>query len=287
MIDRRVFVGGALAGGALLGKPAVAHEARDALADLDRSLGARLGVAMRDTGSGATVRHRAEERFPLTSTFKLLAAAAVLAKVDAGRDMLDRRVRFETSDLVTYSPATAKRVGGEGMSLAEICDAAITLSDNTAGNLLLAAIGGPEGLTRFARSLGDDVTRLDRTETALNEARPGDVRDTTSPAAMLGNLEKLLLGDALSSDSRERLAGWLVANTTGDKRLRAGAPKGWRIGDKTGSGDNGTTNDIAILWPPGGKPVLIAAYLTQCDRDVADRENVIAEVARILTAHPH
>lgn len=287
MIDRRVFVGGALAGCALPGKPATAHEARDALADLDRSLGARFGVAMHDTASGVRIGYRAEERFPLTSTFKFLAAGAVLAKIDAGRDQFERRVRFEKSDLVAYSPATEKHAGGQGMTLAEICEAAVTLSDNTAGNLLLAAIGGPDGLTRFARTLGDEVTRLDRIEPALNEARPGDVRDTTSPAAMLGNLEKLLLGNALSSSARERLTGWLIANTTGDRRLRAGAPKGWRIGDKTGSGNNGTTNDIAILWPPGGKPVLIAAYLTQCDRDAAGRENAIAEVARILTAHPH
>ncbi len=240
---------------------------------------------MRDTGSGARIGHRADERFPLTSTFKFLAAAAVLAKVDAGKDSLDRRVTYAKSDLVTYSPATEKHVG-DGMTLAEICEAAITLSDNTAGNLLLAAIGGPEGLTRFARSIGDAVTRLDRTETDLNEARPGDPRDTTSPAAMIGNLERLLLGDALGAASRERLANWMIANTTGVARLRAGAPKGWRIGDKTGSGNNGTANDIAILWPPGRKPILIAAYLTESRGSMDERNETLAEVARILTAHP-
>lgn len=284
MIDRRFFISSAVATGAVLASPARAHDAHEALADLEKSLGARLGVAMRDTETGARLAYRANERFPLTSTFKFLAAAAVLAKVDAGGEQLDRRVRYEKSDLVTYSPETGKHAG-EGMTLGAICEAAITLSDNTAGNLMLAAIGGPEGLTRFARTLGDEVTRLDRLETALNEAHPGDPRDTTAPAAMLGNLEKLLLGDALSARSRERLTDWMIANKTGDTRLRAGLPAGWRVGDKTGAGNNGTTNDIAIAWPPGRKPVLIAAYLTQCDRGMEARNQALAEVARILTAH--
>lgn len=284
MIDRRFFIGGLAAYGAVLARPARANDANEALADLEHSLGARLGVAMRDTGSGARFAFRAEERFPLTSTFKFLAAAAVLAKVDAGKDTLHRRVVYAKSDLVTYSPETEKHAG-EGMALGAICEAAITLSDNTAGNLMLAAIGGPEGLTRFARKLGDEVTRLDRIETALNEASPGDPRDTTSPSAMLGNLEKLLLGDALETASRERLTAWLIANKTGDTRLRAGLPAGWRVGDKTGAGGNGTANDLAIVWPPGRKPILIAAYLTQCDRGMDARNQALAEVARILTAH--
>jgi beta-lactamase class A len=185
---------------------------------------------------------------------------------------------------VAYSPATERHADGEGMTLAEICDAAITLSDNTAGNLLLAAIGGPDGLTQYARALGDMVTRLDRIETDLNEARPGDVRDTTSPAAMLGNLKKLLVGEALSSASRQRLTNWMIANKTGDTRLRAGVPDGWRVGDKTGAGGNGSNNDIAIVWPPGGKPILIAAYLTECARSVDERNAALADVARALTS---
>lgn len=284
MIDRRIFIGGAVTVGVALATPASAHDAVEALADLERSLGARLGVAMRDMESGARVSYRADERFPLTSTFKFLAAAAVLAKVDAGKDDLERKVLFQKADLVTYSPETGKHAG-EGMTLAAICEAAITLSDNTAGNLMLDVVGGPEGFTRFARTLDDQVTRLDRIETALNEARPGDPRDTTAPAAMLGNLEKLLLGDALSARSRERLTDWLIANKTGDTRLRAGLPAGWRVGDKTGAGNNGTTNDIAIAWPPGRKPILIAGYLTQCDRSMEARNQALAEVARILTAH--
>ncbi len=287
MIDRRAFAGGVALAGFAWGMPARAHDAAEAMADLERSLGARLGVAMRDTANGARFRYRADERFPITSTFKFLAAAAVLARIDAGAENPDRRVRFTKSELVTYSPATEKYAGGEGMTITEICEAAITLSDNTAGNLLLASIGGPEGLTRYARSVGDEITRLDRVETDLNEARPGDARDTTSPAAMLGNLEKLLLGDALSAASRSQLANWMIANKTGDTRLRAGVPNGWRVGDKTGAGGHGTNNDIAILWPPTGKPVLIAAYLTECARSVEERNAAIAEVARILTAHAH
>lgn len=286
MIDRRVLAGGgaALIGAAVLARAGAHSSPERAIAEIEARVGARLGVAMRDTASGAELRYRADERFPITSTFKFLAGAAVLARADAGRDSLDRRVRFTKSDIVAYSPATERHADGEGMTLAEICDAAITLSDNTAGNLLLAAIGGPDGLTQYARALGDMVTRLDRIETDLNEARPGDVRDTTSPAAMLGNLEKLLVGEALSSASRQRLTNWMIANKTGDTRLRAGVPDGWRVGDKTGAGGNGSNNDIAIVWPPGGKPILIAAYLTECARSVDERNAALADVARALTS---
>lgn len=286
MIDRRVLAGGgaALIGAAVLARAGAHSSPERAIAEIEARVGARLGVAMRDTASGAELRYRADERFPITSTFKLLAGAAALARVDAGRDSLDRRVRFAKSDIVAYSPATERHADGEGMTLAEICDAAITLSDNTAGNLLLAAIGGPDGLTQYARALGDMVTRLDRIETDLNEARPGDVRDTTSPAAMLGNLEKLLVGEALTSASRQRLTNWMIANKTGDTRLRAGVPDGWRVGDKTGAGGNGSNNDIAIVWPPGGKPILIAAYLTECARSVDERNAALADVARALTS---
>lgn len=286
MIDRRVLAGGgaALIGAAVLARAGAHSSPERAIAEIEARVGARLGVAMRDTASGAELRYRADERFPITSTFKFLAGAALLARVDAGRDSLDRRVRFTKSDIVAYSPATERHADGEGMTLAEICDAAITLSDNTAGNLLLAAIGGPDGLTQYARALGDMVTRLDRIETDLNEARPGDVRDTTSPAAMLGNLEKLLVGEALTSASRQRLTNWMIANKTGDTRLRAGVPDGWRVGDKTGAGGNGSNNDIAIVWPPGGKPILIAAYLTECARSVDERNAALADVARALTS---
>lgn len=257
-----------------------------AFARIEAARGGRLGVAVLDTGAGRRAGHRQDERFPILSTFKLLAAAAVLARADAGKDSLDRRVRFGQEDLVTHSPVTGPRAGGgEGMTLAELCEAAMVLSDNTAGNLLLAALGGPAGLTAYVRSLGDAATRLDRWETELNEARPGDPRDTTSPAAMLADMRALALGTALSPSSRERLVGWLRDNRTGDKRLRAGLPPGWRAGERTGTGENGTSNDAGLFWPPGATaPVLVAAYLTGGPADAAVRDVALADVGGAVAA---
>lgn len=258
--------------------------AGQALQALEQRHGGRLGVALVDSGSGARVGHRADERFPMCSTFKALAAALVLARVDRGEERLDRRVVFSSQDLVTYSPVTGERVGEPGMRMDELCHAAVTLSDNTAGNLLLDSFGGPAGLTAFVRGLGDEVTRLDRRETELNEALPGDPRDTTSPAAMAATLGSLLLGQALSAASREQLAAWLIATTTGAQRLRAGLPAQWRIGDKTGTGEHGVTNDVAIAWPPGRAPILITAYYAESPASPDQRSEVLAEVGRIATA---
>jgi beta-lactamase class A len=226
------------------------------LATIEQQSGGRLGVAVLDTASGLRAGVRADERFPMCSTFKCLAAAAVLERVDRGQSRLDQVIRFAAKDVVANSPMTKDHVAS-GMTLADICAAALTLSDNTAGNMLLREIGGPAGLTRFARSLGDEVTRLDRWEVELNEAIPGDPRDTTTPAAMLKNLQRLILGDALSKESRQKLTDWMLANKTGDARLRAGLPRDWRVADKTGAGERGTTNDIGVLWPPGRKPILV------------------------------
>ena len=241
-------------------------------------------MAVLDTASGHRGGHRGDERFPLTSTFKFLAAALVLARVDRGQDRLDRRIVFSADDLVTYSPATKDHVGPAGMSVAEICEAAVTLSDNTAGNLMLASFGGPAALTAYARSLGDGLTRLDRIETALNEAAPGDPRDTTTPSAMLGNMQRLLVGDALSAELRQHLTQWLLDSKTGAKRLRAGLPSDWRVGDKTGGGDNGTANDIAIAWPPGRAPILVAVYFTGSTIPDEARSAVIAEAGRMAAS---
>jgi beta-lactamase class A len=219
----------------------------------------------------------------MCSTFKLLLAAAVLRRTEQGKESLSRRIAVRPAALVSWSPFTEKRVGGEA-SVEELCAAAMTRSDNTAANLLLATIGGPAGIGAFARTLSDEFTRLDRMETALNSATPGDLRDTTTPLAMLGNLRELLLGDALGVDSRERLLRWMRANTTGGDRLRAGLPPQWQIGDKTGSGAKGTTNDIAILWPPGGKPLLVCAYLTRSTLDSAKRDAIHASLAMALSA---
>jgi beta-lactamase class A len=250
---------------------------------LEGASGGRLGVALFDSGSGDRFAYRGDERFPMCSTFKLLLAAAVLRRTEQGKESLSRRIAVRPGALVSWSPFTEKRVGGEA-SVEELCAAAMTLSDNTAANLLLATIGGPAGIGAFARTLGDESTRLDRMETALNSATPGDLRDTTTPLAMLGNLRELLLGDALGVDSRERLLRWMRANTTGGDRLRAGLPPQWQIGDKTGSGAKGTTNDIAILWPPGGKPLLVCAYLTRSTLDSAKRDAIHASLAMALSA---
>jgi len=258
------------------------QDARAKVAALERRLGGRLGVAARDTGSGRQLTHRGDERFAMCSTFKFLATAAVLARVDGGGERLDRRVPYGQADLLEYAPITRQHVGEGGMTMQALLEAAIEYSDNTAANLLLTAIGGPAGLTKYVRGLGDAVTRLDRTEPTLNTNIKGDPRDTTTPAAMLADLQTVLVGTtALSDPSRRHLTDWLVANTTGNERLRAGLPAGWRVGDKTGTGVNGATNDIAIAWPPGKPPVLIAAYFSESRAPDADRSRALADVARI------
>jgi beta-lactamase class A len=253
------------------------------LADLERVSGGRLGVAVLDVATGAHFGHRVDERFAMCSTFKFLAAAFVLARVDRNEERLDRRIAFTKEDLVAYSPVTKDRVGADGMTVAELCDAAMTLSDNTAGNLLLTSFGGPAGLTAYARSLGDTVTRLDRIETDLNEATPGDPRDTTSPAAMLENLRRLVVDDALSRPARAQLTAWLLANKTGDQRLRAGFPGDWRVGDKTGTGGHATTNDIAVAWPPNRAPIIVTAYYAEASASLDQRNAVLEAVGRIVT----
>jgi beta-lactamase class A len=249
------------------------------LADIEKASGGRLGVGVLDTGNGRRAGHREEERFPLCSTFKFLAAAFVLARVDQRKEQLERRVVYGRRDLVTHSPATEKHADGSGMTVAQLCEATLTLSDNTAANLLLHSFGGPKGLTAFMRSIGDTKTRLDRFETALNEARPGDLRDTTTPAAMSRSMQKILLGDILTQPSRAQLLQWLDGNKTGDERIRAGLPADWKVGDRTGSGQNGTTNDIAILRPPGRAPILLSVYLTETTAAPAARNATLASVA--------
>jgi beta-lactamase class A len=248
------------------------------LAELDKRSAGRLGCAVLNTSTGAVIAHRGDERFPMCSTFKASAVAFVLQRVDRRAEQLDRRIVFSARDILSYSPVTKLHVGGNGMSVADLCAAAVTVSDNAAANLLLASFGGPAALTNFWRSIGDTVTRLDRMEPGLNEATPGDPRDTTSPAAMLENLHKFVLGDVLAPASREMFSKWLVANTTGDARLRAGLPRNWVIGDKTGSGGHETTNDIAVIWPSNREPFVVAAYLTQGPASDEARNAILADV---------
>lgn len=252
------------------------------LAAMEKRLGLRIGVAALDTSNGNSIFYRESERFLICSTFKVMLVAAVLTRVDAGKERLDRVVRYQKSDLLDYAPETARHLE-RGMSIGALCAAAVTLSDNTAANLLFATIGGPPGLTSFARDLGDSRTRFDRIEGALNV--PDGERDTTVPSAMLANLRDILLGDTLSPASRKQLADWMIASKTGLSRLRAGLPAGWKAGDKTGSGAAGALNDVAILWPPAGRPpVLVCAYTDGNRAGDAAQDHALAEIGGIVAA---
>ncbi|HTV85590.1 MAG TPA: class A beta-lactamase [Dyella sp.] len=253
------------------------------LTALERKHGGRLGVAVWDTGNGRRIGHRADERFMMCSTFKLLLAAATLARVDRGAERLDRRLVFQQSDVLSYAPVTRLHVGAPGMTIADLCKAAVSLSDNTAANVLLANLGGPSAVTAFARQLGDRITQLDRNEPALNYPALDHVSDTTTAASMLHNLHTLVLGDALSVASRTLLTQWLRDTTTGLTRLRAGLPAGWMAGDKTGSAGD-ATNDVVIIWPPKRKPLLVSAYYAAATLDDDARSAVLADVGRIVAA---
>jgi beta-lactamase class A len=250
------------------------------LAEIEKRVGGRIGVAALDTGNGKHVGRRAEERFAMCSTFKLSLAAAALKRVDDGKEKLDRQVAYGESDLLSYAPVTKQHVKEGAMTVSALCEAAILVSDNTAANLLLPTLGGPAGLTAYWRSLGDQTTRLDRSEPSLNSAIPGDERDTTTPSAMLATMRTLLLGEALGEASRERLKGWLRQAKTGLSLIRAGVPSGWTVGDKTGRGDNNAVNDIAILEPPGRAPLLLTIYTAEQTVANAQHEAAIAETAR-------
>jgi len=254
-------------------------------ARIEASVGGRLGVAVLDTATGELAGHRLDERFPMCSTFKCLAVALVLARVDAGQERLDRRIVVPREAVLKWAPVTRQHVGGAGMTVAELCEAAITVSDNTAANLLLESAGGPAAVTAFARRLGDDTTRLDRIEPLLNEAIPGDPRDTSTPRAMARTLRRVLLGDALSEAGRAQIVHWMTATTTGAQRLRAGVPFDWRVADKTGTGDLGSTNDIGVLWPPRRAPLVVVSYLTECKAAAEAREAALADVARSVSGN--
>jgi beta-lactamase class A len=256
----------------------------DAIADIERRIGGRLGVAVLDTSNATRIDYRQDERFAMCSTFKLLAVAATLKLVDEKKERIDRRVAYDEKDLLGYAPITKQYVNEGAMTLSALCAAAIEYSDNTAGNLLLRELGGPAAVTRYARSIGDGTTRLDRNEPTVNTALPGDARDTTTPAAMVAGMKALLLDDAISETSRQQLIAWLEASTTGNARLRAGVPEAWRVGDKTGTGDHGATGDIAIMWPPSRQPILAAMYLTETAASLAERNAAFAEVGRMIAA---
>jgi beta-lactamase class A len=254
-----------------------------AIAELEQLNGGRIGVAVLDTATGERSGFRADERFPMCSTFKFLLVSAILQRVDGHQETLERAIAIPPKPLISNSPLTEQHAGGS-MTIAALCHAVLTRSDNTAANLLLESLGGPASITSFSRSIGDQVTRLDRTEMALNESLAGDPRDTTSPTAMAGDLGAVLLGSVLSSASRRQLTSWMEASLTGLDRLRAGLPDGWQAADKTGSNGGNTTNDIAVLWPAGEPAIVVAVYITQCAGPESKRSAILARIGKLVTA---
>jgi beta-lactamase class A len=264
-------------------RSASARDVADRIAALEKREGGRLGAFALDTATGRHLEHRSGERFPMCSTFKFLAAAAILQRVDRGADNLDRQIEYSEADLLEYAPVSKEHVKEGRMVLADVCSAAVEWSDNTAANLLLQILGGPQGLTAFIRTLGDSVTRLDSTEPSLNVVAPGDVHNTSSPAAMVRLLSTVLFGQVLSPDSRSRLEGWMLDAKVGEKRIRAGLPPGWRIAHKTGTWSN-QTNDVGVVWPPHRAPIIVAAFYTHGDTPQEQREGVLRDVGRIVAA---
>jgi len=252
------------------------------LAALEKSVDGRLGVALINTADNSQFVYRGDERFAMCSTSKIMAAFGLLKKSEQQKDLLDQRIQIKKSDLVNYNPITEKHLDG-GMTLGELIAAALQYSDNVAMNKMIEQLGGPQEVTQFARSIGDRSYRLDRIEPALNSAIPGDDRDTTTPLAMAESLRKLTLGDALATPQRTQLIAWMTGNTTGNASIRAGLPAGWQVGDKTGNGDYGTTNDIAVIWPTNQAPLILVVYFTQKQKEASPRRDVLASAARIVT----
>ena len=252
------------------------------LRTLENEFDGRIGAYAIDTGTGRAVGYRANELFPMTSTFKAMACAAALHKArTADPGLMERVIQYTEDDLVDYSPITKEHID-TGMTVTELCHATITVSDNTAGNLVLRQIGGPPGLTEYLRSLGDPRSRLDRWEPELNDWQPGERRDTTTPALMAQDLEAVMT-DKLTAPDRGQMAEWLRASTTGGARIRAGLPADWVVGDKTGTGGTyATANDIAVVWPPEGAPMIMAVYTNRHAPDATVDNEVVARTATVL-----
>lgn len=248
-------------------------------AQLEEKYGAKLGVYAIDTGNEETVAYQEDERFAYASTFKALAGAVLLKENPIS--ILDEKRMYTKEDLVTYSPITEKYVD-EGMTLREIAKAAMQYSDNTAGNLLFAELGGPDQLEEALRAIGDDVTEMDRLETELNEATPGDTRDTSTPKALATNLRILGLTDELSEEKREIFQEWFKGNTTGDTLIKSGVPTDWIVGDKSGAASYGTRNDIAIVWPPNDEPIVIAVLSNKQEKEAEYDDQLIGEATEIV-----
>jgi beta-lactamase class A len=271
---------------ALLTSPALAQRATiTALTDYERDSGGHVGVYAKNLKTGAEISWRAHERFVMCSSFKASLAACVLAGVDRGQARMDELIAYGPAELMEWAPVAKQNVEKGAMSVADMCAAAVELSDNTCANALLARFGGPSALTAFWRSIGDTVTRLDHNEPELNRTPPGEPHDTTTPAAMAGNLRRFILGTALSPTSREHLTGWMLGCKTGDNRLRAGLPKDWRIGDKTGNNGKDAFGDIAVTWSTRREPVVISAYTRGGAPTPRQVDDVFAGIGRYVGIH--
>ncbi|MFD7256696.1 class A beta-lactamase [Streptomyces sp. NPDC059874] len=269
------------AGGAHAADSGVVRQLRE----LERERGARLGVYARDLAGGRTVVYRADELFPMCSLFKTLAAAAVMREFDQDGEYLAKRVFYTQEDVTKAGGGEITKLEeniARGLTVAELCSAAIAQSDNTAGNLLLRELGGPTAITRLCRSLGDRTTRLDRWEPELNSAEPTRVTDSTSPRAIGRTYARLVLGDSLVPRHRELLTGWMLANTTSWERFRKGLPKDWVIADKTGAGSYGTNNNAGIAWPPGRPPIVLSVLTTKTEPTAPRDNELVARAAKLL-----
>ncbi len=282
--SRRVVV--QACGGALLigsARADVAVRARQSsIARTETDLGGTVGVFALNTGNGRQLGHSQDERFAMCSTFKWVLAAAVLASIDSGKVSFEEKIPYGPDDLLDHAPVAARHVAEGQLTVRTLCRSVITVSDNAAANLLLHRLGGPPEVTAFARACGDPVTRLDRFEPDLNENTADDLRDTTTPRAMVELMQAVLCGSVLTSASRELLIDWLEACETGRNRLRAGLPQNWRAGDKTGSGKRGALNDVAIAFPPSRAPILIAAYMSCPGVDASAMAAAQAAIGRVV-----
>lgn len=274
-----VLYGKSLFASLLISIPTVvsANMLDDTIDAVEQRIGGHIGVAVYDTGSQSLWQHDGDSRFPLMSTFKTLACAKLLADAEQGRSSLNSTVVIEQKDLVTYSPVTEKHLN-QPFSLQQACSTTLATSDNTAANIVLEGIGGPAAFTKFMRSVGDEVTRLDRIEPFLNEAAKGDPRDTTTPVAMVKSLDRLLYGDALSVSSKQQLTQWMKNNRVSDSLLRSVLPAGWQIADKSGAGGHGSRAIVGSVWRENRAPILVSIYITQSEAPFKQRNQAIAEI---------
>lgn len=286
MIDRRRILGFAAAAAVAgtLAPSARAASAERTLKAIHKRIGGRLGVHILDSQSGRRIAYDDDSRYAMASTFKLMLAAALLWQVDQRAFSLEYELAISRDDLLPTSPDVEARLksGATSMTVRDLCAAIVVSSDNAAANVLLKGIGGPAGLTTFMRSIGDEKTRLDRTEPDLNANLPGDPRDTTTPRAMVDSMLRLFTQDVLTVRSRALLIDWMTQSRTGLERVRAGIPKSWQVGDKTGTGASGAVNDLALAWPPERRPILVAVYMSESKLALKDLAAAHADIGRLV-----